>query len=126
LRDHLALRPFRSRTVARVVARCADRPWLVTWGEAFRYPQAGRPPAGIGLLHAFLDRVGTVSSYDPVVFTAFLDVMHLHRGATHLFRPDLLWRILRPRNVRDSLAQQGESAPVRTALAPAVPPAHRR
>jgi flavin-dependent dehydrogenase len=96
LHAYLRRSPFSSRVVSRLVAQSADRPWMLTSVEALRYAQAGHR-AGIGVMHAFLDRVGVACARDPVVYRAFLDVLHLHRPAAHLFRPDLLFRILRPR-----------------------------
>ncbi len=98
LRDHLAARPFASRAVARLVARCSARAWLLTSVEAMRYREARAIP-GIGLLHGFLDKIGEVASYDAAVYTAFLEVMHLHRGALHLARPGFLLRVLAGRSL---------------------------
>lgn len=96
MRRELARRPFSSARVQRLVARSADRAWLVTSIEAMRYTECRRVP-GIGLVHAFLDRVGRASTVDPAVYAAFLEVMHLRKSVAHLLRPDRLWRILRPR-----------------------------
>jgi 2-polyprenyl-6-methoxyphenol hydroxylase-like FAD-dependent oxidoreductase len=97
IRNLLARRTFDSAAVQRVAARAADRAWLVTSIEAMRYREGGRRVPGVGLVHAFLDRVGRASTVDPVVYNAFLQVLHLHKGVSHLLRPDRLWRIFRPR-----------------------------
>lgn len=99
---------FDSVTFARACGRIAKNPWTMALGEAVRYPTAeASAPPGTPLLHRFLDRVFACSSTDPVVYRAFLDVMQLHAGPEALFRPQVLWRLLRGKP-----AELGAAAPV--------------
>src|SRR5690606_27888264 len=89
---------FDSISVARAFRRMLKNPWLMTISEALRYPASdGGGPPGLPLLHRFLDRVFECSTTDPEVYRAFLDVMQLHAGPEALFRPKVLWRLLRGR-----------------------------
>ena len=46
--------------------------------EDFRYPETvGKRPIVTRLTHAHIDRVIRVSASDPIVYTAFLNVMHM-------------------------------------------------
>lgn len=99
---------FDSVTFARTCGELVKNPWLMTVGEALRYPMLeGSGPPGLPLLHRFLDRVFDCSTTDPVVYRAFLDVMQLHAGPEALFHPRVLWRLVRGRP-----AQAGAAAPV--------------
>ncbi|MCA9652566.1 MAG: FAD-binding monooxygenase [Myxococcales bacterium] len=109
LERHLARgQGFDARAFAKACARIAKNPWALTLSEALRYPSSeGQSPPGLPLLHRFLDRVFACSSTDPVVYRAFLDVMQLHAGPETLFRPRVLWHLLRA-----TLAPAGARAPL--------------
>jgi flavin-dependent dehydrogenase len=96
LGEMLAAGPFDTAAFARACNHVADRAWLITTLEGYRYPAAGRRPPGLALMHRFLDRVFDAASHDPQIYRAFLRVMQLERGALHMARPDLLPRLLRP------------------------------
>ncbi len=94
----LAQGPFRTARVQKMVFAKSRRAWFITSVEAARFPQS-RPHVGlpgVGVVHWFLDRVFKACGYDRKVYAAFVQVLFLNKGASHLFRPDLLWRILRP------------------------------
>ena len=66
-------------------------------GEDFRFRETeGRKAPGTDLINAYVARVHRATHHDPVVYGAFLKVMNLMAPPTSLFRPHLLWRVLRP------------------------------
>jgi 2-polyprenyl-6-methoxyphenol hydroxylase-like FAD-dependent oxidoreductase len=89
--------PTSARVLQRTLARTVAPPWLLATGEDFRYPttEGGRPSRLVKVLHRYLDRVIAVATVDEVVLDAFVNVVHLVRPPSTLFRPRILARVLR-------------------------------
>lgn len=80
----------------RQVARIVDRAWKSAVSEDFRFPETqGRKVFGTDLINAYVTKVQRATHKDPAVYSAFLEVMNLMQPPTSLFRPKVLWRVLR-------------------------------
>lgn len=82
----------------RALARDLRVPWLMATSEDFRHPvtEGPRPGPSSRVAHWYFDRVIERANSDVVVHHAFLEVVHLLRPPTILFRPDMLLRVLGP------------------------------
>jgi hypothetical protein len=79
-------------------------------GADFEFPQTtGQKPAGTGLFNRYLSRLLSQAQSDPVLSEAFFRVLRLERQPTTLFRPSIMWRVLRPSlNQPPALVGHGE------------------
>ncbi len=115
-----------SRRARRAIAAVTKDAWVMSSSEDLRFPgTVGGPSSGlsgvlVGLQHRYLDRVLARATVDPVVSVAFSDVMQLVTPPTALFRPSIVWSVLRgtgggPPRVRDhsSLSARAERTPAR-------------
>lgn len=85
----------------KAAAAVVDIPWQLAVGEDFRFAETeGQKPAGVDFINRYVNRVHRASHHDPVVYTAFLQVMNLMAPPTSLFHPRILWRVLRGGGVR--------------------------
>lgn len=85
--------PYFKRT-----AKVVDIPWNTAVLEDFRIPETeGKKPPGTDLLHAYTARLHQATHHDPVVYSKFLQVMHMLAPASSLLHPRLMWRVLRSR-----------------------------
>lgn len=83
------------RDFFKAAAKVVEIPWQSAVGEDFRYPEtAGKKPAGIDLLNAYVTKVHLATHHDTTVYLAFLKVMNLMATPTSLFHPKILWRVL--------------------------------
>ena len=65
-------------------------------GEDFRFgTTTGPKPPGTDFINWYVAKVNRASQYDEVVSAAFLQVMNLLSPPISLFRPRVLWRVLR-------------------------------
>ena len=99
LADHLGRHPDLSgvSTVAqKAIAKANAGAWMVATGEDLRYPETTGDKAGVAdrLVRRYLDRVLAAAAVDPVVQTAFFDVVALVAEPTSLMRPALMARVL--------------------------------
>lgn len=78
------------------LARCNELPWLLATGEDYRFPGVAgcSPGRTTALMHRYLDGLTYLSTRDPLVRRALLDVIFLLAPAGTLFRPELLLRFL--------------------------------
>jgi 2-polyprenyl-6-methoxyphenol hydroxylase-like FAD-dependent oxidoreductase len=86
-----------ARRFQKTLARINRAPWLLATGEDYRYRETeGEPPGwSMRLKHRFLDEVIRLSTKDTAVRLRFLQVFHMLKPPTTLFRPGLLAGILR-------------------------------
>ncbi len=83
-------------TFFKKAAKVVDTPWELAVGEDFRYPETEGPkPPAIGFINKYVSRVHKATLTDEVVCKAFLKVMSLLEPPTSLFRPRILWRVLK-------------------------------
>lgn len=82
----------------RELARDLRVPWLMATGEDFRHPATEGPRPGrlSRVTQRYLDLVIERANSDAVVQHAFLEVVHLLRRPTALFRPEIALRVLGP------------------------------
>lgn len=71
-------------------------PWLLATSEDFRYPKTeGKKAFFIPFLHWYSAHVFALSATDKEVYNAFRVVMHLQSGPEALFKPSIVWKVLR-------------------------------
>lgn len=74
--------------------------WQIAVGGDFEFPDTTGPkPAGTDLFNRYVDRLIRQAHADPVLAGAFMRVFRLERQPTSLFRPRVLWRVLRPQSL---------------------------
>lgn len=90
------------------LAAVVQTPWLMATGEDLRYPETeGQRPGGAArLVQKYLDRITVVMADDQDVAATFFHVLNLTTPPTALFRPSILFRVL-----RGSLRSGGQHRP---------------
>jgi flavin-dependent dehydrogenase len=83
-------------TFQRGLAKLNATPWTLATSEDFRWPatEGGRPALPTRLTHRYMDHVLALSAEHVAVDRAFLEVLHLVKPPTTLFRPAILGRVL--------------------------------
>ncbi len=80
----------------KAAAKVVEIPWGLAVGEDFRYPETEGPkPPAIDFINKYVGRVHRATLKDDVVCRAFLKVMSLLEPPTSLFRPSIVWRVMR-------------------------------
>jgi 2-polyprenyl-6-methoxyphenol hydroxylase-like FAD-dependent oxidoreductase len=70
-------------------------PWMMATGNDLLYPEAsGERAFWTKPMGRYTDHVLRLSASNPTVFKGFLDVLHLAKPPSHLFRPDILAAVL--------------------------------
>lgn len=84
-------------TFQKGVARLVTAPWALTTGEDLRWPatQGGKITPKVKLMHWYIDQVIRLIPESPEVYTAFQEVNHMMKGPESLFRPKVLFRVLK-------------------------------
>jgi 2-polyprenyl-6-methoxyphenol hydroxylase-like FAD-dependent oxidoreductase len=78
------------------VARIIDTPWSMAMCEDIRYPEvSGKRTLKTSALNWYIGKIYEASHRDSTVYDAFLQVMHLMSPPQILFKPPLLWRVLK-------------------------------
>jgi 2-polyprenyl-6-methoxyphenol hydroxylase-like FAD-dependent oxidoreductase len=88
-----------ARHVQRQLAKGNTTPWLMATGEDFRYPatEGGHPDRLTRLTHWYMDRVLLLCAEKVDVYNAFASVLHMLKPPSALFRPRILFQVLRYR-----------------------------
>lgn len=90
------LQPGLWRSFFKEAAKIVDAPWQLVVGEDFRYPETeGIKPAGTDFINRYMDKLHVASQHDTVVYKQLLRVLHLLDAPTTLFKPSIVWRVLR-------------------------------
>jgi 2-polyprenyl-6-methoxyphenol hydroxylase-like FAD-dependent oxidoreductase len=78
-------------------ARALQTPWMMSTGEDFRYPLTeGKRPVGINRgMHWYTDQLFDIMPESTAASQAFIEVMQLLSPPTVLFRPAILFLVLR-------------------------------
>lgn len=107
LRDCLAAGPpadALQRRFLRAARRYVDHAWELAISSDLALPEVdGRRPLRVRALNAYTERLLAAAERDPVVATALRDVVGMLRRPSHLLRPDLAARAVRPRSTRRSV-----------------------
>lgn len=84
-------------TFQKVVARLVTAPWALTTGEDLRWPatQGGEITTKVKVMHWYIDQVIRLIPNSPEVYQAFQEVNHMMKGPESLFRPPVLFRVLK-------------------------------
>jgi 2-polyprenyl-6-methoxyphenol hydroxylase-like FAD-dependent oxidoreductase len=85
----------------KAIARTIDNPWDIAVGGDLAFPQvAGKRPAKVRLVNAYLPKVCAVAEYDGEVAKSLMLVFGLKEQPQGLMRPDRMLRVLsaRPRS----------------------------
>ncbi|MCL4264353.1 MAG: FAD-binding monooxygenase [Anaerolineae bacterium] len=96
-------------------AKVVDIPWQMVVGEDFRFATtSGVKPPGTDLINRYTAKVNRASHDDEVVGAAFLQVMNLLAPPPSLFKPRVLWRVLRYKEERETaVAAPATRQPIR-------------
>lgn len=74
-----------------------DIAWLMAVGADFQFSQTTGPkPRGTGLMGWYLSRLTKKAHDDRELSERFLRVIMMEKSPTSLFRPGVMWRVLRP------------------------------
>lgn len=96
MRRLIASKGVRPKAIQAAFGGIIDDPWQLASAEAHLWSEThGWKPPGVGLLHKFTARMHSAAAIDNDVYSAFLDVVHLDKRPTSLFRPRLLRKIMR-------------------------------
>jgi 2-polyprenyl-6-methoxyphenol hydroxylase-like FAD-dependent oxidoreductase len=96
LRDLLAEGPVDPRQYYRSAHRLEDVAWKISTGGDLRFPEVeGRRTPDMRVMNAYLDRLTRVARTDPRLAQQFLRVAGFIDRPESLFRPKVLWRVLR-------------------------------
>lgn len=75
-----------------------DDAWNLAASADFQYPQTTGPePFGTGILNRYLSRLTRKAHTDGVLAEAFARVIMMEKRPISLFRPDIVWRVLKPK-----------------------------
>ncbi len=88
-------------------AKAIDNPWQIAVGGDFIFPETeGKKAASTDFINAYIAKVQRATTRDKVVSKAFLKVTHLLEAPSSLFKPNIVFRVLRSsfRERRKSLA----------------------
>lgn len=78
-------------------ARVVDDAWSVAVGSDFQFPQtAGPKPFGTNLVNRYVARLHRKAHTDGSLADAFNRVIIMETRPTSLFRPSVMWRVLKP------------------------------
>lgn len=96
MRKLIARRGVRPKAIQAAFGRIIDDPWQLASAEAHLWREThGWKPPGVGMLQKFTHRMHAAAAVDNEVYSAFLDVVHLDKRPTSLFKPRVLRKILR-------------------------------
>lgn len=91
-----------------------EHAWEMAVGSDLALPEVeGERPLRVRVLNSYTDRLLRTARHDPVVATAFREVVGMTRPPTHLVRPSVALRVLRPLRTGGSKASAtpgGQSA----------------
>jgi 2-polyprenyl-6-methoxyphenol hydroxylase-like FAD-dependent oxidoreductase len=110
------------RRFQRRLARATTTPWVLATSEDCRYDgvEGGARDAVTRLMHRYMDRVIERTTESADVRRALLEVFHMLRPPSALFRPAVLARVLRPAAGAVAGAAAGATGAVGDAAAPAA------
>lgn len=87
------------------VAGVIELPWLLVSSEDFRFPGAeGHRFFGLEVLQWYVAHVFKLCETHPKVYRSFLEVMHLLKGPENLFKPHVLFPVLKRALMREGTA----------------------
>lgn len=105
LRDLLHRGPLDPRTYYKRAHRLEDVAWKISTGGDLRFAEVeGRRTPDMRVMNAYLDRLTRVARTDAVLAHAFLQVAGFIEPPESLFRPSVVWRVLRGRRTARSTA----------------------
>lgn len=86
-----------ARRFQRRLAKVNKAPWLLATGEDYRYreTEGGSPSVMTTFMHRYMNHVLQLTTRDVVVRRALLRVFSMLEPPSTLFRPRILWRVIR-------------------------------
>lgn len=79
------------------VESIVDVAWMMAVGADFQFPETTGPkPRGTGLMGWYLSRLTRKAHRDAELSERFLRVIMMENPPTTLFRPSVIWRVLKP------------------------------
>lgn len=120
LRDNLARGPLDARAFLRRAHRIADVAWKIAAGGDLRFDAVeGERGLDQVLMNRYLDRLTTAARTDPALAAQFLRVAGFIDPPEALFKPSVVWRVLRGGRAAARSADH-RPAPLREATATAA------
>jgi 2-polyprenyl-6-methoxyphenol hydroxylase-like FAD-dependent oxidoreductase len=99
LRDLLHRGPVDPKTYYKQAHRLEDVAWKISTGGDLRFDAVvGRRTADMRVMNAYLDRLARIARTDATLAQAFLRVAGFVDRPESLFRPSVVWRVLRGRH----------------------------
>lgn len=85
-----------SKRFQKQLAKVNTTLWLMATAEDFRWPatEGGSPNFITKLMHRYLDQVMLLAVESPETYQAWVEVIHLEKTPTSLFKPEILMRLL--------------------------------
>ncbi|MGJ3248748.1 MAG: FAD-dependent oxidoreductase [Elainellaceae cyanobacterium] len=79
------------------LAQIVATPWMMATGEDFRWKttEGGKPDWTTRLMHRYIDQLAVVSLEKPEVFQTFVEVMHMLKPPTALFKPNIAAQVVK-------------------------------
>jgi 2-polyprenyl-6-methoxyphenol hydroxylase-like FAD-dependent oxidoreductase len=77
-------------------AKAIDNPWQIAVGADFGFPETqGKKVVGTNFINAYMTKVQRATTKDEVVSKAFIKVTHLLDEPSILFKPNIVFRVLK-------------------------------
>lgn len=92
-----------ARRYQQALAKVFASPWLLSTSEDRRSPittGGGHPGAAAKLMYGYVDGVKRAIARDPNALRTFVEVSHLLKPSTAMFRPGMITAVLRARTTR--------------------------
>ncbi|HEY9853830.1 MAG TPA: FAD-dependent monooxygenase [Leptolyngbyaceae cyanobacterium] len=73
-----------------------DTPWMMATSEDFRWrtTEGGKPDLNMKIMHWYLDRIKSLTSNHPQMWQTFIEVLHMVKPPSALFKPSILCSVL--------------------------------
>lgn len=88
--------PTLGKRFQKKAAQIVEVPWMLASSEDFRFPQTeGYKSPIIPVLHWYTNHIFALSATDKEIFDAFRQAMHLLAGPQVLFKPTIVFKVLK-------------------------------
>lgn len=107
LRSHLQRGDIDPKRYYRAIHRVEDVAWKISTGGDLKYEGVeGKRTPDVKVMNSYLDRFARAAQHDPVLGTQFTKVAGFMARPESLFKPTLVWRVIRGNRRATALAQR--------------------
>jgi hypothetical protein len=95
--------PGMAQRFQKSLAKVFAAPWVLATSEDLRSPYTeggGHPGAAERMMYGYVDGIKRLIAQDPKALRTFVEVSHLLKPSTAMFRPGMIAGVLRVRNKR--------------------------